>query len=314
VTPALRFLRAANADEPVWVPPVVVVIGGGNTAMDAARVALRSGARVTVAYRRSRTDMPAHPDEVAQAEREGVRFVFNAAPVAFIGENGAVERVELQRTRPGPPDASGRRRPEPIPGDVFSLAAGGVLTAIGEELELDAFDGFMDIVRGRLQADRWGRTRQPHVFAGGDAATGAGTVVEAIGSGRRVAEAIDGWLAGREVHDGPEQHAVTAGNLNFFYFPPVARARQMVGNLSTRGGFDEVVSGLTWQQAAGEARRCLSCGACTSCSNCVVFCPEGAASRKADGYAIDLAHCKGCGLCVAECPRGAMTLVPENDR
>ena len=313
VKPALDFLRRVNGGERVVVAPTVVVIGGGNTAMDAARVARRHGASVTIAYRRTREDMPAHPDEIAQAEAEGVEFIFNVTPVAFHGKYG-VARIELQRTRPGAPDASGRRRPEPIPGDVFSLATSEVLMALGEELEREAFEGVVDLVKGRLQADRWGRTGRKQLFAGGDAATGAGTVVEAIGSGRRAAEAIDAWMGGRELPETSRAEAVQATDLNVFYFAVAHRAQPPLLDVKRRTDFDEVVGGLGWRGAMLEARRCLSCGFCTSCSNCVLFCPDNAVSRTAAGYSIDLAHCKGCGLCVAECPRGAMELVPEELR
>ncbi len=313
VKPALDFLRRVNRGEKLTVAPTVVVLGGGNTAMDAARVARRHGADVTIAYRRTREDMPAHPDEIAQAEAEGVKFIFNVMPVAFRG-NGAVAQVELQRTRPGAPDASGRRRPEPIPGDVFNLATGEVLMALGEELEREAFEGILDLARGRLQADRWGRTGKKQLFAGGDAATGAGTVVEAIGSGRRAAEAIDAWLGGRELPEQAQAEAVQASDLNVFYFGLVRRAQPPVLDVRRRTEFDEVVGGLGWRGAMAEARRCLSCGLCTSCNNCVLFCPDSAASRTTTGYTIDLTHCKGCGLCVSECPRGAMELVPEESR
>ena len=313
VRPALDFLRRVNSGERVVVAPAVVVIGGGNTAMDAARVARRHGASVTIAYRRTREDMPAHPDEIAQAEAEGVEFIFNVMPVAFHGKYG-VARVELQRTRPGAPDASGRRRPEPIPGDVFSLAASEVLMALGEELEREAFEGVVDMARGRLQADRWGRTGKKQLFAGGDAATGAGTVVEAIGSGRLAAEAIDAWMSGRPLPEPEQVEAVQADDLNVFYFAVAHRAQPPLLDAKRRTDFDEVVGGLGWRGAMLEARRCLSCGLCTSCSNCVLFCPDSAVSHTAQGYTIDLAHCKGCGLCVAECPRGAMELVPEELR
>lgn len=314
VSAALEFLRAANAGEHVLVAPNVLVIGGGNTAMDAARVALRLGAQVTVAYRRDRADMPAHPDEIGQAEAEGVRFVFNAMPIAFHGDKEGVARADLQRTRPGAPDASGRRRPEPIPGEIVTIDAEQVLMALGEELERDAFEGVIEVARGRLQADALGRTSRQGLFAGGDAATGAGTVVGAIGSGRRAADGIEAWLNGAAVQDEAPPAAVDVRALNLFYFASSERARQTLRPLESRRGFDEVMGGLSWSAAAGEAQRCFSCGYCTSCGNCVTFCPDSAASQTDDGFAIDLAHCKGCGLCVAECPRGAMELLPEEGR
>jgi 2-oxoacid:acceptor oxidoreductase delta subunit (pyruvate/2-ketoisovalerate family) len=317
VRPALEFLREVNAGLPARVAGRVIVIGGGNTALDAARVALRQGAAVTVVYRRSRREMPAHPAEIGQAELEGVRFVFHAAPFEYIaGQGGVLASVQCQRMRPGPPDASGRCSPEPIPGETFSVRCNHVLTAIGEDLEEAAFDQVVAIARGRLQADRWGRTPSSPLFAGGDAATGAGTVVEAIGSGRRAAEAIHASLSGAIVPADGDAGRIEIRDLNLFYFFRAPRVDEpMLHRVDATGGFNEVVQPLAWDEAMAEARRCLSCGACTECSNCVVFCPD-AAVRHADGlgYVIDYDHCKGCGICVAECPRGAMALVPEESR
>lgn len=318
VRPALEFLREVNAGLPARVAGRVIVIGGGNTALDAARVALRQGAAVTIVYRRSRPEMPAHPAEIAQAEVEGVRFVFHAAPIGYVaGRGDALASVECQRMRPGAPDASGRCTPEPIPGDTFSVRCNHVLTAIGEELEEETFAEAVAIARGRMQADRWGRTPSMPLFAGGDAATGAGTVVEAIGSGRRAADAIHATLTGAIVAaDNGDSGRVEVRDLNLFYF---FRARRVdeptLHRVEATGGFGEVVKPLAWDEAMAEARRCLSCGACTECGNCVVFCPD-AAVRHADGpgYVVDYDHCKGCGICVTECPRGAMALVPEELR
>lgn len=317
VRPAMDFLRDVNAGRHVAVSGRVVVIGGGNPAVDAARVALRKGARVTVIYRRSRTDMPAHPDEIAQAEIEGIQFVFQASPIRFQGWRGVLTSIHCQRTRPGAPDASGRSSPEPIPGDTFTLSCNDAFTAIGEELERDTFESVVEIARGRLKADRWGRTSHAPLFAGGDAATGAGTVVDAIGSGRRAAAAIGARLSGTELAaEAAGGDRVVPDALNLFYFGQAPRATvPMLHKSYATAGFREVAGPLTWEQAVTEAARCLSCGLCTECNNCAVFCPDAAITHRPEGgYAIDDSHCKGCGVCVEECPRGAMELVPEEAR
>ncbi len=316
VRSGVEFLRQVNAGSAASLGGPAVVVGGGNTALDAARAAVRLGAAATIVYRRAREDMPAHPDEIAQAEAEGIAFIFHAAPVRFVERGGRLAAVECQRMRPGEPDASGRRRPEPIPGSTFELAADHAFTAIGEEVETSLVADLVEAAGGRLLADRWGRTSRAAVFAGGDAATGAGTVVEAIGSGRRAAEAIDAWLAGRALGDAADAVRVGPGDLNFFYVPRAPRVRPpLVPPAQAVRDFTEVVGGLAWAQAVAEARRCVTCGACTSCDNCRVFCPDAAVARDGAGrYTIDLAHCKGCGICAAECPRGALTLLPEEPR
>ncbi len=317
VRSGVEFLREVNASGGSRTSGPVVVIGGGNTALDTARVLRRLGAQPTIVYRRSREDMPAHPDEIAQAETEGIELVFYAAPTAFVGENGRLARVELQRMRPGAPDASGRPRPEPIPGSTFTLDAREAYTAIGEDVETDALAEIVEAANGRLRADRWGRTGHRAIFAGGDAATGAGTVVEAIGSGRRAAETIDGYLNGRDPVEAGEAERVQQSDVNVFYFGRSARVRPgLMETGDAISGFTEVVTDLTWVQATAEAQRCLTCGSCTTCDTCLVFCPDAAIERNpmAGGYTIDLVHCKGCGICVEECPRGAMVLVPEEQR
>ncbi len=318
VRSGLEFLREANCEGAKRLKGPVVVIGGGNTAMDAARTALRLGApSVTVAYRRSREHMPAHPDEIAQAEVEGVQFMFEVAPVTFVSAADRLTAVELQAVRLGAPDSSGRPRPEPVPGSEFQVPATHAFSAIGEEVEFDPFTPAVDTDKGRIYADVWGRTTLPAVFAGGDAATGAGMVVNAIGSGRMAAEAIDAWLAGRDPVEPGRAERVGASDVNFFYFKPAARSRQdHLSRGDAVAGMAEVVRGLDWKGAVREALRCLTCGSCTECDNCLTFCPDAAVhhDERAGAYTVDLLHCKGCGICAEECPRGAIVLVPEEQR
>jgi NADPH-dependent glutamate synthase beta subunit-like oxidoreductase len=313
----LDLLRDVNGGRERLFSGRAIVIGGGNTAVDAARLVLRLGAEATIVYRRSREDMPAHPDEAVEAEAEGVAFVFHASPVGFVEREGVVAGVELQRMRPGAPDASGRPEPEPVAGDRFTLPANHVLIAAGEEVELEALDRFVASAGGRFRADGWGRTGRPSIFAGGDAATGAGTVAAAIGSGRRAAEAIRAHLEGRDIVEEGSVSPVQADELNLFYFERSPRSRPvLVDPARARDSFDEIVQRLSWDEAVLESQRCVSCGVCTGCDNCFVFCPDAAITpnREDGSYQIDLTYCKGCGLCTAECPRGVMTLVPEERR
>jgi len=316
VRTGLDFLREVNVTGGQRMAGPVVVIGGGNTALDAARCALRLGGEPLVVYRRGREDMPAHPDEIAETEAEGIPLMFYAAPVRFLRQEGHVCEVECQRMRPGPPDASGRCRPEPIPGATFRLPARLVLTAIGEELEREVVTDLADAASGHIVADRWGRTGHRGFFAGGDAATGSGTVVDAIGSGRRAARAMLAFFEGHDPQDAGLAERVGPDDLNLFYFDTAAAARPAHRpQIEARSTFDEVVAGLAWEDARREARRCVSCGLCTGCGTCVTYCPDVAIRiSQTTGYEIDYAHCKGCGLCAQECPRGALTLTTEAGR
>ena len=315
VRPALAFLRDVNSGDEGPVAGPIVVVGGGDTAVDAARAARRLGGDPTLVYRRAQEDMPSHPDEVARARAEGVRFVFQAAPVRFVERSGRLAEIEFQRMRPAAADASGRRRPEPVAGATFRLPAALALTAIGEELERESVASLLDATAARIKADGWGRTPIPAIFAGGDATTGAGTVVEAIGSGRRAAEAILAHFRGEEPAKGHRGERLAAEGPNFDYFPSVPRHSPPTTGPAggTAHAFDEVVHGLDWISAQAEAKRCFRCGECTQCDRCVEVCPNRAFTRDAasGGYAVDVEKCQACGTCAASCPTGALILAPR---
>jgi glutamate synthase (NADPH/NADH) small chain len=180
----------------------VAVIGGGNTAMDAVRTALRLGARdATIYYRRTEDDMPARREEIRHAREEGIHFEFLLGPIAFEGEEGWLRTMRLQRMRLGDPDSSGRRRPEPIDGAVVDVPVDVVVIAVGNAPNpmLSRTEGLTVSPRGTIVADPdTGRTEKPGVFAGGDIVTGGATVILAMGAGRRAAAAIDEYLRDRD--------------------------------------------------------------------------------------------------------------------
>ncbi len=201
-TNLMRAYRFPEYDTPIRVGRRVVTVGGGNVAMDSARTALRLGAEESIiVYRRSEAELPARAEEVEHAKEEGIVFKLLANPTRFVGVDGAVAGVECIRMELGEPDASGRRRPVPLPDSEFTLDAQTVIIAIGngphplvprttEDLELDR--------RGNIVADPiTGQTSKPGVFAGGDIVTGAATVIEAMGAGKRAAAAIDAYLKER---------------------------------------------------------------------------------------------------------------------
>ncbi len=343
VESGLDFLRAVNGGARPTLGRRVVVVGGGNTAMDCARTALRLGAEATVLYRRTRAEMPAIAEEVDEAEREGVQFVFLAAPLRLLSANGRVSSIDCQRMRLGEPDASGRRAPVPIPNDRFTLPADTVLSAIGETPELDSLPPEIERVAGGVLTDEYGGTTRAAVFAGGDLTEQPRTVADALGAGKRAAIGIDQYLrmiTGRHL-DGPgtaELRYGPRGNLSITRWrqdDPVSRTapvnqvvayeeinprhftrapRQGDGRLSipeSRRGFTEVNLGLTREAALEEARRCFNCGVCNKCDVCLTFCPDVAISHADGGYAIALDYCKGCGVCAEECPRGALVMTRE---
>jgi glutamate synthase (NADPH/NADH) small chain len=192
---SLPFIEALKCGVPPAVGQHVVVIGGGNTAIDVARESRRLGAEhVTIVYRRTRDEMPAYPFEVDEAEREGVRFGWRQLPTRILGER-RVSAVLCASVRPGQPDASGRRPLEPIPGTETSLRADTVVKAIGQQArpDLPSLWGGLNVDRGgRIVVDDHGRTSDPRVYAGGDAVNGGSSVVEAVAAGKRAALAIDG--------------------------------------------------------------------------------------------------------------------------
>jgi len=271
-THGVAFLRDAARGVKVPVGRRVIVVGGGNTAMDAARASARLGAEeVTVVYRRSREEMPADHEEVEQAEEEGVRFQFLAAPTRIIGGAGRVEAMECARMELGEPDASGRRRPVQVKGSEFLIPTDMVIAAIGQTLDAS----FLETERGDLAVKRGSLTANPltqetaitGVFAGGDCETGPDTVVRAVGAGRRAAESIGMFLRGEPVLPQQKPYNCSKGELDEIDPAEYAdvgrspRAKQRVLDAGVRiKSFDEIESVLDEDAAKKEAARCLSCG------------------------------------------------------
>ncbi len=279
VTDVLEFLRQVNSGRLQQIEGRVAVIGGGNSAMDAARAARRLGAQqVTVVYRRSRAEMPAHDWEVAEAEAEGVEFLFLASPLRVEGQEGRAERLICQRMELGEPDASGRRRPVPVPDSQFELPVDLVIPAIGQSTDLGPIGEELETQRGRVKTDPVTLgTSMDGVFAGGDVVTGPATVVDAFAAGKRAAESIDRYLQGKDLRAGRDRLPPVAPQ------PDLARAeckprQRPVELVADRraSSFEEIVGTLTEEQAVLEAGRCLGCGTCSECLECVDLCEAGA--------------------------------------
>jgi NADPH-dependent glutamate synthase beta subunit-like oxidoreductase len=317
---SVDFLRDLSLGKPPGLGKSIVVVGGGNSAMDAARSALRLGSRVTLLYRRTLKEMPAHPEEVACARDEGVSLLFLAAPLRFLGK-GRLEKIECIRMALGEPDSSGRRRPEPVPGSEFILEADGVILAVGQKLEAGGLPEGLKLGGSGIEVDGDNSaTSIPGVFAGGDAVTGPATVISAIAQGKTAALDIHRYLrktTGREQRfrtrtdeaelmprfSDPERIHRTAALL-----PPKERAAH----------FEEVELPLGENEVPGEAASCLTCqaGLCVGCGICRDVCPDRVISISTETthegreivseYELDISRCMFCGLCAEECPTGAL--------
>lgn len=295
----------------------IVVVGGGNTAMDAARSAVRLGARsARVVYRRTRNEMPAIREEIEEALEEGVAMDFLTQPVAIQrtaqadGDMGQQQLV-CRRMELGEPDASGRRSPVDVPGSEYAVGCHKVILALGQSPDLSVFPEGTEVREGTKLL---GLLETP-VYAVGDLATNDGTVTAAIGSGRRAALHIHQTLTGEVVVTGErtrvrsdvqEWHdeVIKADALRMHLFErQPATSGPAIGIGHRKSTFDEIHEGLA---DPSEARRCLSCGVCNECDLCVTYCPEGVLKRVGHQLVFDYAYCKGCGICVTECPRNVV--------
>ncbi len=281
----------------------LVVIGGGNTAIDCARSALRSGASsVKLVYRRSRAEMPAIAEEIEDAIREGVQLLSLRQPVAFRGV-GCVAGIVLAEVELGEADVDGRRRPL-VTERTTEINCSRVLLALGQENEL----GLLPEAWQMRESRAWSAAEALNIWFAGDCSTADGTVAHAIGNGRLTALAALASLDGTDNGTFPLRPGslVAPAQVRFSYFPILAPHQDRHKVLENyRNSFEEVNLGLSSQE---EAERCFSCGRCTQCDTCLVYCPEGVISRSDSGYRIDEEYCKGCGICVAECPRRAIDL------
>jgi heterodisulfide reductase subunit A len=297
VEDCIEFLRRVNRGDRVCPGDRVVVIGGGNSAVDSARSALRLGCRdVRIVYRRSRQEMPASEEEIVEAEHEGIKIDYLAAPVKVLGRAGRVIGVECTRMELGAPDQSGRRRPIPIAGSEFVIDVDSVISAISQKPDIDCFH------KCGLKITRWDTfevdeatliTSRPGVFAGGDAVTGPNTVIDAIAAGHRAARAIDRYLHGETLKE-ERIPGIIQRELNPEGFSPERAARIHAPKIpleQRRASFAEVELTLSEKAAIREAKRCLRCGPCVECIHCVKECPKRAVGiSTATGKEFIMAH------------------------
>jgi NADPH-dependent glutamate synthase beta subunit-like oxidoreductase len=326
---ALEFLRETGLGRPLKIGRNVLVIGGGNTASDAARSALRMGgngrgAMATIVSLESEDELLVVPEDLEQAREEGVRLRPNSSLVRVVtDEDGTVTGAVLCEARLAK-DAGGAVRPELSPGTETAVDCDTILIAIGQVQVLDWLpDGSAE--RGLLKADEFGRmpvmgedAGAVMVFAGGDALRGPSMVVDALGDGKRAARDIDRVLSAVPLeHDGPVE-VMPYEKLNTAYFRHASRAPIPITPVDerTRGQKVEVTLAYSREEAVAEADRCMSCGVCNGCDNCYIVCPDVSVMRDArenGRYSIRTHYCKGCLVCVQECPTGCLEKVPELD-
>jgi NADPH-dependent glutamate synthase beta subunit-like oxidoreductase len=299
-----QFLNRVNSGEEVCAGTDVVVIGGGDTAIDAARVSRRLGADVTLLYRRTRAEMPAIKPEIEGAIEEGVKIAFLAAPVEILRNDGRAAGIKCIRMELAELDASGRPRPVPIVGSEFELAATTVIAAVSQEPDFAGFEALRE-GKDRIQADSWGATGVDSVYSGGDDVE-LGLVSIAIAQGRFAAEAIDARLRGKQpvVPELPPPIKPERMKLGWYKEAPRHERKQL--ELEQRDMDAEVESGLTEVEAREEAKRCMSCGMCMDCETCWMYCTNNGFIRLPKGQhcKVKLELCNGCKKCAEECPCG----------
>jgi NADPH-dependent glutamate synthase beta subunit-like oxidoreductase len=334
VIEAVDFLRRVALGDRTIPGKRVVVIGGGNVAIDAARTSLRLGCReVTIAYRRTRTEMPADAEEVEQAEEEGIHLEFLTVPIGVVSNDSAIDGLQCLRAKMIKMEGRDRKAPKPIEGSEFLLEADVIICAIGQRVDSSCLED--------LAAVGWTRRNTIHVnmatmetdmagiFAGGDSVTGPATVIEAIGGGKRAAESIDRFFRGIPQPSMPPV-PVRRGRVDCLEVPAstkmtLKRPEMTLLNIDRRRTtFQQVELGYSENEVREEARRCLRCDICLRCGKCVEICRDKMNVDALQMGYFDFDHpvktdfrvtaerCIACGACAANCPTGAMRMDDKN--
>jgi len=311
VLTGIGYLGRVNRGEAVDLGARVAVIGGGNTAIDAARVARRAGAEVTILYRRTRAEMPAVASEIDEAQKEGVAIEYLAAPSAIIRLDGAIRQVVVERMRLGEAEADGRRRPVPIPDSEFTIATDTIIAAVGQKPDYGVLE-HLDVVE--LPAPD-SPELDPSTWAGGDV-LGLDVAGAAISHGHRAATAAHARLRGLDDDPPDVRRRIGSEEIILDYKDPLAAAaghhRSVVEALANPGL--EVVETLTEEQFLTEIERCFSCGRCMGCASCWMYCTVGSfaavgASSPGEYFSMLLDQCEECGKCIEVCPCGYLEAV-----
>jgi len=316
VTGALEFLREAGLGRPVQIGSNVLVIGGGNTASDAARSAIRiGGGEATIVSLESPDELAIVPEDLLQARDEGVQFSTNTACVEILTAGGHVTGAVLCQARLTK-DSSGTVRPDLVAGTEYRVECDSVMVAIGQSQQLHWLQADVSD-RGVITADQHGRVAG-NIFVGGDVFRGPSMVVDALGDGKRAARDIDRLLTAQALTADPEPEVMPYEKLNTAYFRHAPRTEAPLSPPEQRRRSQQVEVTLAYsrEQAVAESDRCMSCGVCNGCDNCYLVCPDVSVMRDArenGRYTIRTTYCKGCLVCVQECPTGCLEKVPELD-
>lgn len=304
---AVSFLRGVGAGEPPRLGRRVVVYGGGNTAMDAARTARRLGVEeALIVYHRDRAHMAADAFEADEALEEGVKIKWLTSIKEIAGSELTVETMEL--------DSQGRPQPT---GRFETLSVDAVVLALGQQTDsafLKKIPGAVFLPDGTISVSASMMTGHPGIFAGGDAVPNARTATAAVGHGKKAARHIDAWLRGGAYVPAPKHSGVSFDLLHLPVYSDAARAEQPALPPSRRvDGFAEVLAGLAEPEACFEAQRCLSCGNCFECDQCYAACPEQAIEKLGPGHRYRYLYdrCTGCAVCFHACPCHAIEMIPE---
>ena len=313
----LEFLREAGLGRPVQVGREVLVIGGGNTASDAARSAIRlGGGAATIVSLESEEELLIVPEDLVQAREEGVLFSPGTSLVRVISQHGHVTGAVLCDARLARGD-DGAVRPELIPSTEREVICDAILVAIGQVQQLEWLPGHLSDAGGVITADEHGRV-EGNVLVGGDVMRGPSMVVDALGDGKRAARDIDRLLTAQALQADPAPAIMPYEGLNSAYFRHAPRIEAPLAPADERRRSQRVEVTLAYseEQAVAEADRCMSCGVCNGCDNCYIVCPDVSVlrdTRENGHYSIRTTYCKGCLVCVQECPTGCLEKVPEMD-
>ncbi len=305
---AVTFLKDVELGRAPQIGRRVAIYGGGNTAMDAARTAKRLGAEeALIIYRRDREHMPAHDFEADEALSEGIKIHWLRTIKDLDSTSLTVEKMEIVDGRPVPT------------GVLETLAADSVILALGQTTETAFLAGIPGIVfdkDGTVIVDKNMMTGHDGIFAGGDMVPSERTVTVATGHGKKAARNIDAWLSGRSFVKAPNNPSVSAEQLSVWYrTDALPKQQEHIEPEIAISGFDEIVGGLSMDEAVYEAQRCYSCGNCFECDGCFGACPERAIIKLGAGlrYKINYNLCTGCGVCYEQCPCHAIDMIGESE-